>query len=107
MVYRSRNLVAEAPQRALLKGIGISDKEMDQPIIGIANSWSELSPGHIHLREISEYVKKGIRYAGGTPLEFNTISLCDGLSGAFVKNKDVQRYTLPHRDIIADSVEVH
>jgi dihydroxy-acid dehydratase len=106
MAYRSRNLVAEAPQRALLKGIGISDKEMDQPIIGIANSWSELSPGHIHLREISEYVKKGIRYAGGTPLEFNTISLCDGLSGAFVKNKDVQRYTLPHRDIIADSVEV-
>ena len=106
MEYRSRNIVSEAPQRALLKGVGLTDKEMEQPIIGIANSWSELSPGHIHLRETSEYVKKGIRYAGGTPLEFNTIALCDGLSGAFVKNKDAQRYTLPSRDIIADSVEV-
>lgn len=106
MNLRSRNVVAEPPQRALFKGIGLTDDEMARPLIGVANSWSELSPGHVHLRGVAEFVKRGIRYAGGTPLEFNTISLCDGLSGAFVRGKEAQRYTLPHRDLIADSVEM-
>lgn len=106
MNLRSRNVVAEPPQRALFKGIGLTDDDMARPLIGIANSWSELSPGHVHLREVAEFVKRGVRYAGGTPLEFNTISLCDGLSGAFVLRKEAQRYTLPHRGLIADSVEM-
>ncbi|HHY33145.1 MAG TPA: dihydroxy-acid dehydratase [Firmicutes bacterium] len=106
MDLRSRNITLEPPQRALLKGVGLSDEDLELPLIGIANSFSELSPGHIHLRTISDYVRRGIRYAGGTPLEFNTIALCDGLSGAFVRHKEAQRYTLPHRDLIADSVEM-
>jgi len=106
MEYRSRNITTEAPQRALLKGIGLTDQDMEKPIIAVVNSWSELSPGHIHLREISEFIKKGIYAQGGTPLEFNTIALCDGLSGAFVRHKEAQRYTLPHRDVITASIEV-
>lgn len=106
MNLRSRNITLEPPQRALLKGVGLTDEDLELPLIGIANSFSELSPGHIHLREISDYVRRGIRYAGGTPLEFNTIALCDGFSGAFVRHKEAQRYTLPHRDLIADSIEM-
>ncbi|MEA4884751.1 MAG: dihydroxy-acid dehydratase [Clostridia bacterium] len=106
MELRSRGITSEPPQRALLKGCGLSDNDMRLPLIGIANSYSQLSPGHIHLREVSDYVCRGVRYAGGTPLEFNTIALCDGLSGAFVQHKEAQRYTLPHRDLIADSVEM-
>lgn len=103
---RSRGITAEPPQRALLKGCGFTDADMQLPMIGIANSFSELSPGHLHLREVADWVKRGVRLGGGTPLEFNTIALCDGLSGAFVQNKEAQRYTLPHRDLIADSIEM-
>lgn len=106
MPLRSRSITSEPPQRALLKGVGLTDADLELPLIGIANSFSELSPGHVHLRELAGYVRRGIRYAGGTPLEFNTIALCDGLSGAFVRHKEAQRYTLPHRDLIADSVEM-
>ncbi len=106
MELRSKGITSEPPQRALLKGCGFSDSDMRLPMIGIANSYSELSPGHVHLREVSDWVKRGVRYGGGTPLEFNTIALCDGLSGAFVQHKEAQRYTLPHRDLIADSIEM-
>jgi dihydroxy-acid dehydratase len=83
------------------RGAGFSEEEMQKPIIGIANSWNEIAVGHIHLNKVSEAVKAGIRKAGGTPMEFNTIALCDGVSeGSFG-----MRYPLPSRDLVADSIE--
>ncbi len=77
-------------------------REIERPIIGIANSASELIPGHIHLREVGEAVKAGVRAAGGTPLEFSTIGICDGIA----MGHQGMRYSLPSRDLIADSVEI-
>lgn len=65
MPLRSRSITSEPPQRALLKGVGLTDADLKLPLIGIANSFSELSPGHVHLRELAGYVRRGIRYAGG------------------------------------------
>ncbi|OIJ17507.1 dihydroxy-acid dehydratase [Anaerobacillus alkalilacustris] len=92
--------------RAILKAhlcsCGVDYKSMDKPVIAIANSWNEIVPGHVHLRELSERVKKGIREAGGLPLEFNTISVCDGIA----QGHEGMRYSLPSRETIADSVEI-
>jgi dihydroxy-acid dehydratase len=90
------------PHRALLKATGLVDEEIELPMIGIANSWSELIPGHIHLRSLAEAVKAGVRMAGGTPLEFNTIGICDGIA----MGHEGMRGPLVSREIIADSVEV-
>lgn len=88
-------------ERALYLGCGYSYDDLEKPRIAIVNSWNEINPGHIHLRDLAEYVKEGIREAGGTPMEFNTIASCDGIanSGRFSK------YILPSREIIAGSVE--
>ncbi len=94
--------IERAPHRSLFKALGLTDEELSKPLIGIANSWSELIPGHAHLREIAEAVKSGVRVAGGTPLEFNTIGLCDGI----IMGHDGMRYSLPSRELIADSIEV-
>ena len=94
--------VERAPHRSLYKAMGFTDEELDRPLIGIANSFNELIPGHIHLREIAECVKAGIRMAGGTPLEFNTIGICDGIA----MGHEGMKYSLPSRELIADSVEV-
>jgi dihydroxy-acid dehydratase len=91
-----------APHRTLLKALGLTSKEMKQPLVGIANSFNEVVPGHIHLREIAEAVKAGVRSAGGTPLEFNTIGVCDGIAMGHLG----MRYSLPSRELIADSVEI-
>ncbi|MCS7114690.1 MAG: dihydroxy-acid dehydratase [Nitrososphaerota archaeon] len=91
-----------APHRALLKALGLRDKEIDRPFIGIANSYTTIVPGHIHLNKIAEAVKTGIVAAGGTPFEFNTIAVCDGLA----MNHEGMRYSLPSREVIADSVEI-
>ncbi len=91
-----------APHRSLFKAMGYTDKEIERPIIGIANSWNELIPGHIHLDKISCAVKAGIRIAGGTPMEFSTIGICDGIAMGHLGMK----YSLPSRELIADSVEV-
>jgi len=91
-----------APHRTLLKALGLTSKEMKQPLVGIANSFNEIVPGHIHLREIAEAVKAGVRSAGGTPLEFNTIGVCDGIAMGHLG----MRYSLPSRELIADSVEI-
>ncbi|MEM1927541.1 MAG: dihydroxy-acid dehydratase [Acidilobaceae archaeon] len=102
---RSREVVEgleRTPHRALFKALGMTDDELSRPLIGVANSWNELVPGHKHLREIADAVKAGIRLAGGTPLEFNTIGLCDGIAMGHVGMK----YSLPSREVIADSVEV-
>jgi dihydroxy-acid dehydratase len=92
----------KAPHRALLKSLGLQDDDMAKPLIGVANSYTNIVPGHIHLRTIGEAVKEGILSAGGTPFEFNTIAVCDGIA----MGHDGMRYSLPSREIIADSVEI-
>ena len=91
-----------APQRSLLRALGLSDREMTRPFIGVVSSLSEYIPGHRHLKEISEAVKAGIRNAGGVPFEFETIGVCDGLA----MGHEGMRYSLCSRELIADSVEV-
>ncbi|AAL81066.1 dihydroxy-acid dehydratase [Pyrococcus furiosus DSM 3638] len=94
--------IERAPHRSLFKAMGFTDEELERPLIGVANSFNELIPGHIHLRKIAEAVKAGIRMAGGTPLEFNTIGICDGIA----MNHLGMKYSLPSRELIADSVEL-
>ena len=90
------------PHRSLLKAMGLTDKEIDQPLIGVANSFNELIPGHIHLDKITQAAKAGVRMAGGTPLEFGVIGVCDGLA----MHHQGMKYSLPSRELIADSIEV-
>lgn len=91
-----------APHRSLLKADGFTDWELERPIIGIANSFNEVIPGHIHLNKLVEAVKAGIYAAGGTPVEFNTIGVCDGIA----MNHEGMKYSLPSRELIADSIEI-
>ncbi len=93
--------VARAPHRSLLRALGISDAEMERPFIGIANSFNEVIPGHMHLRSVVEAVKAGVRSAGGVPLEFGVMGICDGLA----MNHLGMHYSLPSRELIADTVE--
>jgi dihydroxy-acid dehydratase len=92
----------KAPHRALLKSLGLNDDDMAKPFIGVANSYTNIVPGHIHLRNIGEAVKEGILAAGGIPFEFSTIAVCDGIAMGHIG----MRYSLPSREIIADSVEI-
>lgn len=87
--------------RALYRAVGCTTEGLRKPLIGIANSWNELNPGHVHLRELAEYVKTGIRSAAATPLEFNTIAICDGIAQG-----TGMHYVLPSREVIAASIEV-
>jgi dihydroxy-acid dehydratase len=90
------------PHRSLFKAMGLTDREIDQPLIGVANSFNEFIPGHFHLNQITQAVKAGVRLAGGTPLEFGVIGVCDGLA----MHHQGMNYSLPSRELIADSVEV-
>ncbi len=94
--------VEKAPHRSLFKAMGYTQSEIDRPLIGIVNSANEIIPGHIHLDKIAEGVKAGIRQSGGTPIEFNTIGVCDGIA----MNHAGMRYSLVSRELIADSVEI-
>ncbi|OGN96745.1 MAG: dihydroxy-acid dehydratase [Chloroflexi bacterium RBG_13_51_18] len=94
--------VERAPHRSLLYALGCTREEMDRPFIGIVNSFTDVVPGHMHLREIAESVKEGVRKGGGTPFEFNTIAVCDGIA----MNHAGMKYSLPSRELIADSVEI-
>ncbi len=94
--------IEKAPHRSLLKALGLSDKEIDKPFIGIVNSFNELVPGHIGLKDIVEAAKKGVLMEGGTPLEFPAIAVCDGIS----MNHEGMRYSLASREVIADSIEI-
>jgi len=94
--------IERAPHRSLLKALGLTDKDIAKPFIGVANSFTTIVPGHIHLQNIAEAVKAGIETAGGTPFEFNTIGVCDGLA----MGHQGMRYSLPSRELIADSVEI-
>ena len=91
-----------APHRSLLRADGLTDWELQRPIIGIANSFNEIIPGHMHLDKLVDAVKAGIYAAGGTPLVFNTIGVCDGIA----MNHVGMKYSLPSRELIADSLEI-
>jgi dihydroxy-acid dehydratase len=92
----------KAPHRSLFKALGLTDEEVSRPLIGIVNSKNEIIPGHINLDKIAEAVKAGVRIAGGTPVEFNTIGVCDGIA----MNHTGMKYSLGSRELIADSVEI-
>jgi dihydroxy-acid dehydratase len=94
--------IERAPHRSLLYALGCTRDEMDRPFIGIVNSFTEIVPGHIHLRDIAESVKAGVREGGGVPFEFNTAAICDGIA----MNHSGMKYSLPSRELIADTVEV-
>jgi dihydroxy-acid dehydratase len=93
--------IERAPHRALLHALGCTRDEMDKPFIGIVNSFSEIVPGHMHLKDIAEAAKAGVRSGGGVPFEVNTIAVCDGIA----MNHPGMKYSLPSRELIADSVE--
>ena len=90
-----------APHRGLLRACGLKDADIDKPFIGIANSFCEIVPGHVHLNKVAQVVKDSVRKAGGSPFEFNTIAVCDGIAMSHTGMK----YSLASREIIADSVE--
>lgn len=100
----NRNIIRKPENcnhRALFKGCGYSDEDLERPMIGIANSWNEIVPGHTNLRNVAEFVKKGIYRAGGTAVEFGTIAACDGIAQG-----DGMFSILPTRDLIASSIEM-
>ena len=91
-----------APTRAMLKAAGFSDEDLRRPIIGVANTWIEIGPCNYHLRRLAVKVKEGIRAAGGTPMEFNTVSISDGIS----MGVEGMKCSLISREVIADSIEL-
>ncbi len=104
MALRSANItqgIERVPHRSLLRAIGLTDEEMNRPIIGVVSAHSEIIPGHINLDKITEAVKAGVRMAGGTPIMVPAIGVCDGIAMGHIGMK----YSLPSRELIADSVE--
>ena len=91
-----------APARAMLKAVGFSDSDLKKPLIGVANTWIEIGPCNFHLRDLAAHVKDGIRAAGGTPMEFNTVSISDGIT----MGTEGMRASLVSREVIADSIEL-
>jgi len=94
--------VDRAPARAMLKGIGFTDEDLSRPLVCIANTWTEVMPCNFHLRELAQKVKEGVRAAGGTPIEFNTISVSDGIT----MGTEGMKTSLVSREVIADSIEL-
>src|ERR1044071_6160644 len=91
-----------APSRAMLKAVGFTDEDLARPIVGVANTWIEIGPCNFHLRQLAAKVKDGIRAAGGTPMEFNTVSISDGIS----MGVEGMKCSLISREVIADSIEL-
>jgi dihydroxy-acid dehydratase len=105
MKLRSREIIEgrqRAAHRSLFYALGLTKKELSNPFVAVVNSWNELVPGHIHIKNFAAAVKKGIQSAGGTAFEFNTIAICDGIC----QGHEGMKYPLPSREIIADSVEL-
>jgi dihydroxy-acid dehydratase len=105
MEWRSKEILARpnwSMNRSLYKSMGYSDYDLDRPLIGIANSWNRVVPGHYNLNLVSDYVKQGIYQAGGTPVEFGVIAPCDGIAQAH----DGMHFILPSRDLIANDIEI-
>ena len=94
--------IERAPHRALLRAVGVQSSDFNKPFIGVVNSFNEIAPGHTHLNSIAAAVKTGIIAAGGVPFEFNTIGVCDGIA----MNHPGMKFSLPSRELIADSVEI-
>jgi dihydroxy-acid dehydratase len=93
---------ARAPARAMLRATGLSGADIERPLVAVANTWTDVTPCNIHLRRLAETVKEGIRSAGGTPIEFNTIAISDGIS----MGTDGMRASLVSREVVADSIEL-
>ena len=93
--------LTRAPHRSLLKADGLTDEEMDRPLVAVVSAQNEVIPGHIHLQQIADAVKAGVRMAGGTPMQVNTIGVCDGIA----MNHEGMHFSLTSREVIADSVE--
>ena len=91
----------KSPNRAMLRAVGFTDEDFKKPMIGIASTWSEVTPCNIHIKDLAVAAKEGARDAGAAPMIFNTITVSDGIS----MGTDGMRYSLPSRDIIADSIE--
>ena len=105
MKRRSRAITEgrdRAPARAMLKGIGFTDEDLSRPLVGIANTWIETMPCNFHLRQLAARVKEGVRAAGGTPMEFNTVAISDGV----VMGTEGMKASLISREVIADSIEL-
>ena len=98
----AKNGLEKAPHRSLFKALGLTDEELNRPLVGIVNSANEIVPGHLHLNQVAEAAKAGVRLGGGTPLEFTTIAVCDGIA----MNHIGMKYSLASRELIADSIEV-
>ena len=90
----------KTPHRSLMKALGLTDEEISRPLIGVVSAKNEIIPGHTHLDKIAEAVKAGVRIAGGTPIEFPAIGVCDGIAMGHIGMK----YSLATRELIADSV---
>src|SRR6187401_1003404 len=91
-----------ATARAMLKAVGFTDEDLRKPIVGVASTWIEIGPCNYHLRRLSQKVKEGIRAAGGTPMEFNTVSISDGIT----MGAEGMKASLISREVIADSIEL-
>src|SRR5437870_11615435 len=106
MTTRPNPLTAPEPRRAaaraMLKAVGFNDTDLEKPLIGVANTWIEIGPCNYHLRDLAVHVKDGIRKAGGTPMEFNTVSISDGIT----MNTEGMKTSLVSREVIADSIEL-
>ncbi|MGM0651645.1 MAG: dihydroxy-acid dehydratase [Bacillota bacterium] len=100
--HRVTRGIERAPHRSLFRASGFHPEELNRPLVGIVNSFNEIVPGHINLDKIAEAVKTGVRMNGGTPVEFSTIAICDGIA----MNHAGMHYSLPSREIVADSVEL-
>ena len=93
---------SRAPARAMLRAAGFTREDLEKPLVAVVNSWTEVTPCNVHLRELAEHVKKGVREAGGTPIEFNTIAVSDGIT----MGTKGMRGSLVSREVIADSTEL-
>src|SRR3989344_2755979 len=93
---------SRAPARAMMKSMGLTDKEIYRPMVGIANTWIETMPCNFNLRLLSEKIKQGVREAGGTPIEFNTIAISDGIT----MGTEGRKTSLVSREVVADSIEL-
>src|SRR5712671_4513904 len=103
--HRSRGITEgrdRAPARSMFKAIGFTDADLNRPLIGIANTWIETMPCNFHLRRLSEKIKEGVRAAGGTPIEYNTIAISDGIT----MGTEGMKTSLISREVIADSIEL-
>src|SRR6476646_3858907 len=106
MTTRPNPLTAPEPRRAaaraMLRAVGLTDDDFTKPLIGVANTWIEIGPCNYHLRDLAVHVKDGIRAAGGTPMEFNTVSISDGIT----MNTEGMKTSLVSREVMADSIEL-